>query len=82
MQSSTNVSTDSDVTIGGPMDMWMLLVVRMFTRVAEPPELDRSNDGEDTPMDNEEDKSTPLYERQDRLRRILCDYIMSDFPGR
>ncbi|KAJ4494142.1 Symplekin tight junction protein C terminal-domain-containing protein [Lentinula lateritia] len=82
MQSSTNVSTDSDVTIGGPMDMWMLLVVRMFTRVAEPPDLDRSNDGEDTPMDNEEDKSTPLYERQDRLRRILCDYIMSDFPGR
>ncbi|KAJ4473814.1 Symplekin tight junction protein C terminal-domain-containing protein [Lentinula aciculospora] len=71
-----------DVAIGGPMDMWMLLVVRMFTRVAEPPpELDHSSDGEDAPMENDKDIML-FYEKQDRLRRILCDYIMSDFPGR
>ncbi|KAJ3986382.1 Symplekin tight junction protein C terminal-domain-containing protein [Lentinula detonsa] len=83
MSSNTAINPDPDVTIGGPLDMWMLLVVRMFTRVAEPPpELDHPQDGEDAPMEDKEKDVTLFYERQDRLRRILCDYIMSDFPGR
>jgi symplekin len=71
-------------------DMWMLLLVRMITRVVD------SEDGKgkakadgafkkitdldgDTEMDEE---MVELYERQDRLRRVLCDYIMADFSGR
>ncbi|KIK60366.1 hypothetical protein GYMLUDRAFT_43667 [Collybiopsis luxurians FD-317 M1] len=77
---STAANATVDTTIGGPLDMWMLLVVRMITRVAEPPlELDPSRGEEDIATD---DADTPFYERQDRLRKTLCDYIMSDFPGR
>ncbi len=71
-------------------DMWMLLLVRMITRVVD------SEDGKgkakadgtfkkitdldgDTEMDEE---VVELYERQDQLRRVLCDYIMADFSGR
>ncbi|KAJ3710952.1 Symplekin tight junction protein C terminal-domain-containing protein [Lentinula raphanica] len=80
-------SGSDTATIGGPLDMWMLLVVRMFTRVADPPlGLERGDDGEDAAMGGEDEEKnkdvTAFYERQDRLRRILCDYIMSDFPGR
>ncbi|KAH7890752.1 Symplekin tight junction protein C terminal-domain-containing protein [Phlebopus sp. FC_14] len=61
-------------------DMWMLLVVRMITRVAEP-----ETDG---PIREEKqdlggnDKVTDFYSRQDKLRQMLCDYIMADFPSR
>lgn len=82
MRPNTASDPGPDVTIGGPMDMWMLLTVRMITRVAEPPELDDPSSSEDTPMDNEKKDVTLFYERQDRLRRTLCEYIMSDFPGR
>ena len=57
-----------------PTEIWMLLIVRMITRVAEPP-----------PVDNEVMDSAPehdFYTRQDQLRQTLCDYIMSDFPAR
>jgi len=33
----------------------------------------------DAEMDEE---MVRLYERQDQLRRVLCDYIMADFSGR
>ncbi len=33
----------------------------------------------DVEMDEE---TVELYERQDRLRKVLCDYIMADFSGR
>lgn len=79
----TATEPSPDTTIGGPLDMWMLLTVRMITRVAEPPaELKSPSDGEDTPMDEEKKDVALFYERQDRLRKTLCDYIISDFPGR
>ena len=55
-------------------ELWMLLIVRLVTRVAKPPlELEET----------EEDKQlTDYYARQDQLRQTLCDYIMSDFPSR
>jgi len=59
-------------------EMWMLLLVRMITRVAEPPP------GLDDPMgDASKDVVVhDFYLRQDQLRQTLCDYIMSDFPSR
>ena len=61
-------------------DMWMLLLVRLVTRVAIP----------DPPADPESEENqeatalavSDLYDRQDRLRQTLCDYIMADFAGR
>jgi symplekin len=59
-----------------PNEVWMLLLVRMITRVAQPP-VDQDT-GEDT-----KDKIVhDFYMRQDQLRQKLCDYIMSDFPSR
>ncbi|KAF9054369.1 Symplekin tight junction protein C terminal-domain-containing protein [Panaeolus papilionaceus] len=56
-------------------EIWMLLLVRMITRVAEPP------------TDAKEEDSMALvgsnfYSRQDHLRQVLCDYIMQDFTSR
>lgn len=59
-------------------EMWMLLLLRMITRVAEPPaDLDDSM-GESS----KEVAVHDFYLRQDQLRQTLCDYIMSDFPSR
>lgn len=55
-------------------DMWMLLIVRMVTRVAEPPT--------DIPQNGEEEQFAELSSRQDKLREALCNYIMVDFPSR
>ncbi|KAJ7733250.1 Symplekin tight junction protein C terminal-domain-containing protein [Mycena maculata] len=57
-----------------PAEMWMLLIVRMVTRVVDPPAAGPDG-GDDVAMDD-------FYDRQDRLRQALCDYIMSDFPAR
>jgi symplekin len=56
-----------------PNEVWMLLVVRMITRVAQPP-VDEE--------DNREQVVHDFYLRQDQLRQKLCDYIMADFPSR
>lgn len=65
------------------LDMWMLLLVRMVTRVAEPPE---DNEGEEVKKEEAEEerakKLEAFYETQDNLRKTLCDYIMSDFTPR
>jgi symplekin len=59
-------------------EMWMLLLVRMITRVAEPPP-----DLDDSMGDVSKDVVVlDFYLRQDQLRQTLCDYIMSDFPSR
>ena len=58
-------------------ELWMLLIVRMITRVAEPPPYFDA-DG----VDSKELLQLDLYSRQDRLRQTLCDYIMADFPSR
>ncbi|KAJ7634117.1 Symplekin tight junction protein C terminal-domain-containing protein [Mycena polygramma] len=64
---STGEALPSDSTQAGghsAAEMWMLLLVRMVTRVS------------DSVVVND------FYDRQDRLRQTLCDYIMSDFPAR
>ncbi|KAI0255985.1 Symplekin tight junction protein C terminal-domain-containing protein [Lactifluus subvellereus] len=78
--------SSGDLAVGpqtGGRDMWMLLLVRMITRVVDPDngkgkEVNSSADA-DVEM---EEEMVELYERQDRLRRVLCDYIMADFSGR
>ncbi|OJA10681.1 hypothetical protein AZE42_01046 [Rhizopogon vesiculosus] len=64
-----------------PTDMWMLLIVRMVTRVAHFDD-GLSEDGGDETKDSEDKKALDLYSRQDNLRQTLCDYIMADFPSR
>lgn len=54
----------------------MLLLVRMITRVAQPPV------EEDAEEDSKERIVLDFYARQDQLRQKLCDYIMADFPSR
>ena len=62
-------------------EMWMLLMVRMATRVAETPSMPLGNDDmtEDSALSRTVDN---YYARQDQLRQVLCDYIMADFPAR
>ncbi|OCH93643.1 hypothetical protein OBBRIDRAFT_885314 [Obba rivulosa] len=63
-------------------DMWMLLIVRLITRVTDPAP---PTGEEGTPAQKEElgsDAVSELYAHQDRLRQTLCDYIIADFPGR
>ncbi|KAI0057230.1 hypothetical protein BV25DRAFT_1831381 [Artomyces pyxidatus] len=89
---SSDLSMGSSVGAGaGPQDMWMLLVVRMVTRIAGPEDVSGGkgkgrdtamNEGKDEAEAEEDDYTTILYERQDRLRRTLCEYIMADFSGR
>jgi symplekin len=56
----------------------MLLLVRMITRVAEPPWNDDSMDDSNQCQVVEQD----FFSRQDQLRQTLCDYVMADFPSR
>ncbi|KAJ7623311.1 Symplekin tight junction protein C terminal-domain-containing protein [Roridomyces roridus] len=75
---STGEALPPDSTWAGgnsPAEMWMLLIVRMVTRVVDAPP-DLNADGGDDVVTND------FYDRQDRLRQTLCDYIMSDFPAR
>ena len=59
-------------------EVWMLLLVRMITRVAHP----ATEEGPDDSEDNKELVINDFYARQDLLRQKLCDYIMGDFPSR
>ncbi|KIK99799.1 hypothetical protein PAXRUDRAFT_822333 [Paxillus rubicundulus Ve08.2h10] len=62
-----------------PNDMWMLLIVRMVTRVAEPEQEALQNEDE---LKEKDDQILDFYSRQDKLRQTLCHYIMADFPSR
>jgi symplekin len=62
------------------LELWMLLLVRMVTRVAYPSsteQTDEAGDAYDTGSVVHD-----FYVRQDQKRQILCDFIMSDFPAR
>jgi symplekin len=79
------VSVEPVATSGtSPTEMWMLLIVRIITRVAVPPSDEGGNTDENTKKEQTEDEAleSDFYVRQDRLRQTLCDYIMSDFPSR
>lgn len=57
-----------------PGDMWMFLIVRLITRTADPAVFD---DGK-----MQTDEESDIYAHQERLRQVLCDYIIADFPAR
>jgi symplekin len=59
-------------------EIWMLLLVRMITRVAEPPWNNESMDDSSEGQVLEQD----FFSRQDQLRQTLCGYVMADFPSR
>jgi symplekin len=72
--------------VGGSLstELWMLLIVRMVTRVTEPPldEMDETDAAAKKVSEEGTDNELNFYARQDRLRQTLCDYIMSDFTAR
>ena len=70
-------------TSGGhaAVDMWMLLIVRMVTRVAVPPGSETPNEEAES-SNAGESRLTAFYSRQDALRQTLCEYILADFPAR
>ena len=65
-----------------PADMWMLLLVRMVTRVVDPTAGVRPTEEDMKSEENAVIDRSEIYERQDRLRHALCEYIMADFSGR
>lgn len=73
LKSNGEVLPPESAQTGGhsPTELWMLLLVRMVTRVVDVP-----------PIYPEEALVNDFHDRQDRLRRKLCDYIMTDFPAR
>jgi symplekin len=83
--------SSGDLAVGpqaGGRDVWMMVLVRMITRVVDPVDSKAKAKADTTKVpgedaDTEMDEAmVELYERQDRLRRVLCDYIMADFSGR
>lgn len=81
--------SSGDLAIGphnGGRDMWMLLLVRMITRVVDSEDsrgkAKTEGEGEGDKSSEIDEEMVELYERQDRLRKVLCDYIMADFSGR
>jgi symplekin len=66
-------------------DLWMLLMVRLVTRLTEPPLDEAAVEAEKEKMDDSEGKAlvnVNLYGRQDRMRQTLCTYVMDDFHSR
>jgi symplekin len=61
--------------------MWMLLLIRMVTRVANPLQ-DAMDDDELADGGEGEDGELDFYDRQDKLRRTLLNYVMTDFSSR
>jgi symplekin len=85
-------AADADES-GGGIDLWMLLIVRMVTRGAEPgkgkgkgkAKEDAGVEGvkkEEVEEEEEETAVVARYAEQDRLRTILYNYIVADFAGR
>ena len=70
-----------------PHDMWMLLLVRMITRISLPKPQSEDEDMSEETQKVEEERSLASMEedtaaRQERIRTILFDYIMTNFPAR
>ncbi|TDL24074.1 hypothetical protein BD410DRAFT_767966 [Rickenella mellea] len=68
-----------------PNDLWMLLLVRMVTRVAHPDPASNTESERIVPME-EQDEQEPMkvdtVSQMERVRNTICDYIIADFPTR
>jgi symplekin len=78
---SGEMTLESSQSNNNTVEMWMLLLVRMVTRVAEPPSLETII-ADDVKNDDTASQELELYVRQDKLRQTLLDYVMSDFSSR
>ena len=75
--SSTAVALDGSVA---ETELWMLLIVRIITRGAyEPGEEEEEGEGESTAIVKAKKASR---EATERMRRILCNYVLGDFANR
>ncbi|KAH9935928.1 Symplekin tight junction protein C terminal-domain-containing protein [Epithele typhae] len=72
----------ADASKTSPADMWMLILVRMVTRVSQPPSMDMQEDEDAKEEEGVVANRSELQERQERLRHRLVEYITADFPGR
>lgn len=66
-------------------DLWMLLMVRLVTRLVEPPLDEAAVEAEKEKTDEQEERAlvdVNFYGRQDRMRQTLCSYVMEDFHSR
>lgn len=66
-------------------DLWMLLVIRLVTRLVEPPLDEAAIEAEREKMDESDGKAlvdVNFYGRPDRMRQTLCTYVMEDFHSR
>lgn len=79
------VDTPQPGNSSSPKELWMLLLVRMATRVAgpSPDAMDEDDDGP-LKIDTEVDSTVDAYHvsRPQRIRETICDYIITDFPSR
>jgi hypothetical protein len=80
---ATAIASSTAATLDGSVaetELWMLLIVRIITRGAhEPEEEEEEAEGESTAMMKA--KNTPR-EATERMRRILCNYVLGDFANR
>lgn len=60
-----------------PQDLSMLLLVRMVTRVLP---VDRNDENEEK-GDSDSAEIAPIS-KEDRIRQVLFDYVLTDFPSR
>ena len=75
--SSTAATPDGSIA---ETELWMLLIVRIITRGAhEPGEEEEEGEGERTAMMK---AKNPSRDATERMRRILCDYVLGDFANR
>ena len=86
-ESVTRIQTCGDEFAEGASgaDLWMLLMVRLVTRLVEPPLDEVAVEAEKEKMDESEGKvlvDVNFYGRQDRMRQTLCTYVMDDFHSR
>lgn len=76
--SSTPHDAPASLTEGAPgTDLWMLLLVRMVTRV-----LDYRESEEDAPRSEDAASSELSVQKQDDIRQTICNYVIADFPSR
>jgi symplekin len=65
-----------------PADLWMVMLVRLITRVVDPVPVTAPPPAENDSKEQSVILPSEIYSHQDRLRQTLCDYIMADFSSR